>query len=47
MIIEFKRHFPFGIYYKFKDKKLIISDTEKIPENADYYRILVQSVKNF
>ncbi|KTD11875.1 hypothetical protein Lgra_1333 [Legionella gratiana] len=42
---EFVHHFPFGICYEFKGKKLVIHNVEKIPENSDYFRILVQLVK--
>lgn len=45
IITEFAHHFPLGICYEFTDKKLVIHHPEKIPENGDYYRILVRLVK--
>lgn len=45
IVTEFIHNFPFGICYEFKDKKLVIHHSRKIPENSAYYRILVQLVK--
>ncbi|VEB39404.1 Uncharacterised protein [Legionella sainthelensi] len=45
ILTEFAHHFPLGICYEFKENKLVIHHTKKIPENSDYYRVLARLVK--